>query len=67
MTIGYVKEFDYKEKDPPRRTWKFREHHPPKTSTITAGEVIEIPQEKLPLCQKNQHLHSTIISIPNLK
>ena len=44
MAIGYVKEYDYKEKDPNEQLKNIRENSlkHPQTSTITVGEVREI-------------------------
>ena len=68
MTISYVKELDYKEKDLQeqlKNSGKIIQTQPPKTSTLTVEDVIEISHEKL--CQKNQHLYAIIFSILNLK
>ena len=51
MNIGYVKESDYKEKDPQEQlenSGKTIQTQPLKTPTVTVGEVIEISHEKLP-------------------
>ena len=70
MTIGYIKESEHGEKWSPgttKNSGKTIKVQPPKTSTFTVGEVIEISHDKLPPMPKNQHLCSTTISIPNLK
>ena len=70
ITTVYVKESDYKEKDPPeqlRIQGKPLQHNPQNIYCHRRESHRNFTWETAPLCQKSQHLCSTTISIWNNK
>ena len=70
MTIGYVKQSDYKGKDLPeqfKNSGKTIKTQPSETSTGTRGEVIEISHEKLPPIPEKSTFMLHHNSYPKLK